>query len=285
MLGKFFGFKLKQPHFNTLDAGGGTEPEAGTGDDDKGADDGKGADGDDGHEDEPKYKVKYNGEEKEIPVSELVTFAQKGMNYDHVKDELEKLRTETGASKKEIETITKALQKYGYEGTPTEIAEVLQAKAQEVPVEDYRQQQAELERQRQEELENDPRYKKMLEHEEAMAAQMVYNQDFMELKGLFPGETAKTLQDIKNFDKFAECRAIGLSVEDAYTLANKDEVLTKKPKQKPTGDDKDHMVKAGGATSTKSTKEIPTESLQMWREAFPEATMAELKEKYNRTFT
>lgn len=43
-------------------------------------------------EEEPKYKVNFLGEEKELPVSELVTAAQKGMNYDHVKKELESLK-------------------------------------------------------------------------------------------------------------------------------------------------------------------------------------------------
>lgn len=37
-------------------------------------------------EDEPKYTVKYNGQEQELPVSQLITLAQKGMNYDHVHD-------------------------------------------------------------------------------------------------------------------------------------------------------------------------------------------------------
>ena len=41
---------------------------------------------------EPKYKVNFLGEEKELPVSELVTAAQKGMNYDHIKGELDALR-------------------------------------------------------------------------------------------------------------------------------------------------------------------------------------------------
>lgn len=41
-------------------------------------------------EDEPKYKVKFNGQEMEVPASELVAYAQKGMNYDHIREELDK---------------------------------------------------------------------------------------------------------------------------------------------------------------------------------------------------
>lgn len=38
-------------------------------------------------------RIKYNGEEKEIPLSEAVQLAQKGMNYDHVKEELEQYKS------------------------------------------------------------------------------------------------------------------------------------------------------------------------------------------------
>lgn len=38
------------------------------------------------------FKIKYNGQEQELPVSQLVTLAQKGMNYDHVYGELNQLR-------------------------------------------------------------------------------------------------------------------------------------------------------------------------------------------------
>lgn len=41
---------------------------------------------------EPRYTVKYNGQEMELPVSELIVNAQKGMNYDHVLEERDRLR-------------------------------------------------------------------------------------------------------------------------------------------------------------------------------------------------
>lgn len=43
-------------------------------------------------QEEPAYKVKYNGREFEMPVSELIVNAQKGMNYDKVYAEREALR-------------------------------------------------------------------------------------------------------------------------------------------------------------------------------------------------
>lgn len=42
-----------------------------------------------GAQDEPKYKVKYYGEEQEMTVSQLVAAAQKGMDYDNVRTKLD----------------------------------------------------------------------------------------------------------------------------------------------------------------------------------------------------
>lgn len=62
-------------------------------------------------EEEPKYKVNFLGEEMELPVSELVTAAQKGMNYDHVKSELDRLRAsaeQNGAARAMMEQMARS---------------------------------------------------------------------------------------------------------------------------------------------------------------------------------
>lgn len=41
---------------------------------------------------EPTYTVKYNGEQREVPLSELLVHAQKGMNYDRVVAQRDALR-------------------------------------------------------------------------------------------------------------------------------------------------------------------------------------------------
>jgi transcriptional regulator len=41
-------------------------------------------------------KLKYNGEEKEIPLSEATILAQKGMNYDKVQTQLQELQNDPG---------------------------------------------------------------------------------------------------------------------------------------------------------------------------------------------
>lgn len=48
-------------------------------------------------EKEQTLRIKYNGEERDIPISEAITLAQKGMNYDHVLAERDtKYRREIG---------------------------------------------------------------------------------------------------------------------------------------------------------------------------------------------
>lgn len=56
----------------------------------EGADEAQEAEGAQGEAgDEPKYKVKFYGQEMELPVSQLVTAAQKGMDYDNLRQRYE----------------------------------------------------------------------------------------------------------------------------------------------------------------------------------------------------
>lgn len=57
---------------------------------------------------ETTYTLKYNGREVNVPQAELITLAQKGMNYDHVYGELQSLRN--GA---EIQILDKFAQQNG----------------------------------------------------------------------------------------------------------------------------------------------------------------------------
>lgn len=48
---------------------------------------------------ETKFKVKYNGQEMELSQDELITNAQKGMNYDHIKSENDSLKKYSDSNK------------------------------------------------------------------------------------------------------------------------------------------------------------------------------------------
>ena len=52
-----------------------------------------------------KIKVKYNHEEKELPIDEVKVLAQKGMNYDKLVEKLQKYESDPG-----LKWLTKAAQ-------------------------------------------------------------------------------------------------------------------------------------------------------------------------------
>lgn len=97
----------------------GDDDEGDTNQDDLSTDDGQNDDGMTGeeslenppNEDEPKYTVKFNGKEMQMPLSQLIVNAQKGLNYDHVKAEKDSL---AAASAKELQALDYYAQIAGY---------------------------------------------------------------------------------------------------------------------------------------------------------------------------
>ena len=79
------------------------------------------------------------------------------------------------------------------------------------------------------------------------------------------------------------------SLYDIYRLVNFDKLTTQRAdaaKQAAINQarGKSHMEPtATGLNNTKDLAEIPQSELSVWREAFPEASMEELKKKYNDT--
>jgi hypothetical protein len=79
---------FKTPYLDEIDAGGGAATQqTGTG-----AASTTGGEG--GQQQEPKFKVKFNHEERELTYNEAVQYAQKGMKLDSILPEYEKLRTD-----------------------------------------------------------------------------------------------------------------------------------------------------------------------------------------------
>ncbi|MES1922582.1 hypothetical protein MHBO_004096, partial [Bonamia ostreae] len=99
---------------------------------------------------EPKHKVKYNGEEIELSVSDLITNAQKGMNYDHVHEDLENTRKTSATAKAELDALTAALNQYGYDGSAQEIADMLTAQQRETTPDEVRKEREQEETKQQE---------------------------------------------------------------------------------------------------------------------------------------
>lgn len=240
-------------------------------------------------EEEPKYTVKYNGKEIELPVSELIKNAQKGMNYDHVRGELEELRktkAQLEAEAKAKEQLRSVLKLYGYDGTDEEVVTMLAAQAQQITPEEYRQRQlAEQERINQL-LEQDPRYQEWKRAERLRTAQLMEIQDLQAIKAQFPEVTVDKVDDLPNYEQFMAHRFIvgpdgqlieKMSAVEAYALAN----VLGKPKNKPNPEDKDHLRAKGGSAGVDDLVDIPKNELEMWRNTFPKDSYEKLKKRYN----
>lgn len=74
-------------------------------------------------------KVKYNGQELEVPADELPAYVQKGMNYDHVYGELEQLRAAQRETAQYQQVISQFAAQAGME--PQEYLAALQRQRQE----------------------------------------------------------------------------------------------------------------------------------------------------------
>ena len=216
---------------------------------------------------EPKYKVKYNGEEMELAVTDLITHAQKGMNYDHVHQDLETTRKTSAEAKASLERLTDALSQFGYAGSPQEIADALEAQQREVEPEQVRRERKAREAQEIARTEAEA----ARADADAIRREAVFARDLLEIQRINPN--VQTLNELG--DKFFKLRAAGLDNLEAY------ELLSHKPaKKEPAG--KDHLITTGGGKGTDSAREIPKSQLAEWREDFPNDTQEQLKARYNR---
>lgn len=231
---------------------------------------------------EQRFKVKYNGQEQELTVDELIANAQKGMNYDHVRGDLEKERKTRAELETKANKYREAVTAFGYQGEDDDIITQMMAQAQQITPEEYRAQQDAQRRQLEELLTNDPRYQRMVEVEKEQAVTIAMINDLAAIKSAFPTETATDLDKIQNSDKYLEYICKGIPAVEAYKLANFDSLSGKKSKPK-TGEDKEHFIKTGGAGGVSSDVEVPASALGIWREMFPDDTPAQLKERYNKT--
>jgi hypothetical protein len=80
----------------------------------------------------------------------------------------------------------------------------------------------------------------------------------------------------------------GLGLLDAYKLANFDALISKKSEASKQAainqaKGKSHLSTTDGVSNSDELLDIPEKELSKWRAFFPDASMRELKEKYNRT--
>lgn len=201
----------------------------------------------------------------------LTTYAQKGMNYDHVYEDLVKTREISKKTKAELERLTSALNQYGYAGSPQEIADMLEAQRREVDPEQVRAEREAAEAAELARMEAEAAKREM----DRIRMEAVMAQDLLEIRSLDPN--IKALSDLG--ETFVRLRAAGISNLEAYQLVSKPKA-TGKP---DTSTGKEHLVKTSGGTSSGGLSEIPKSELYLWKEMFPNDSLTKLKERYNRS--
>lgn len=169
------------------------------------------------------------------------------------------------------------LKSFGFEGqTVDDLLVQGFAHAKGMTAEQYRAEEAARQAEMEALISSDPRVQKALEIEAQQTAQLIYQQDLLAIKTVNPTEAAMRIEDLPNFEKFAEKRAKGYDAVDAYKLCC---MTDKKPKSK--GEDKAHMIPAGGNPS--STADIPSDVLSMYKSLMPKGKMEDFIKHYNKS--
>lgn len=137
---------------------------------------------------------------------------------------------EAARAKAENERLLGALHGYGYQGSPQDIADQLEAAAKQITVEQVRAQRAEVEKKAQEALRQSPEFLRLQAERDAlsqMAAETVFRQDLSAINKAFPDAKVKSIDEIG--PQFQRLRAAGIDTLTAYAAVRQAKEAVRKP--------------------------------------------------------
>lgn len=144
-------------------------------------------------------------------------------------------------------------------------------------------------------IENNPTVRQaqqVMDQQKAEALDRQILNDIAEINKMNP--KIKTHEDLANddsfvavYEKWQKCGG-ALSLAESYELVNRDTLTSKKleaAKQAAINQakGKSHLETTKGVTIPDNTVDIPASELPVWKEAYPELSMSQLREKYNKT--
>lgn len=144
-------------------------------------------------------------------------------------------------------------------------------------------------------IENNPTVRRaqwVMEQQKAEAQDRQIQNDLAEINKMNP--KIKTVEDLSNdasftavYEKWQKCGG-ALSLAESYELVNRDTLTSKKleaAKQAAINQakGKSHLETTKGVTIPDNNVDIPENELHVWKEAYPELSMSQLREKYNKT--
>ena len=130
----------------------------------------------------------------------------------------------------------------------------------------------------------------VMQMEQQRQIEATLENDMKVISSLNPGlKTVNDVMNLPNADRLISLVQTGLTLADAYKVANFDDLMAGKSasaKQAAlnTMNGTSHLTQTDSLASAENGEvEIPNNELDAWKRAFPHATMTELRKKYNST--
>lgn len=143
-------------------------------------------------------------------------------------------KAEADKAKAAAARLQSVLNRYGYQGSPEEIADQVEAQEQKISVEQLRAVREQEAKRIREAAMNDPEFKKLKEERDAlyeMQLDQIRKGDLEKVKKAFPDVSAKDVKELG--EQFASLRANGIDAVVAYAAIKQAEGATK-PKTPPS---------------------------------------------------
>lgn len=173
--------------------------------------------------------------------------------------EIARLTREKNTADEALLRYRSAAKQYGYEGEDDDILAHMLADSKGISIDELKKEQETAKAAR----EADPEYREFMDWRAQRESEAVFAADMAEIRAAYPSEQAKSVQEIPNFEKFAELRSRDVAAVDAYRIANFDAVsdhAKAAAKAQAMREGKEHMQKIGGGGGT-AAAEIPAHVL------------------------
>ena len=228
--------------------------------------------------------VKYNKEEVKVPKSERQTLLQKGLNYDKVYDKTKALEAQLKARDEWV------AETYKDQGIKTweEFQDALAEQAREKQLEDFGVDSSVADQI----IEKDPKIQAKLREAEALkqrvaaeAAMQGLRQQIRELNEEFglKVKDENDLDQLENVAQVSEYFKMGLPLKEAYYLANRNTLDTKKLATLAAKKASTTHIVPDAKGGSGDVIELPPDVLALYREVSPGLSVEEYRKHYTKS--
>lgn len=241
-------------------------------------------DSEEARDDEPAEEEETSEEEKEetpaLQPEEISRAADEARRQ--AEEQLKTIAEEKAKNDKSIDVLMKALKNFGYEGTPEEIADMLEANRTGKTADDIRSERLIAEEELNRMIEEHPVVKEAKRlNEEAIENRnrQMFEMELRNIQKINP--EIKTLQDLQNLGENQEAfNAMirgGLHIDAAYRVI----AGNKQPKQ-AAKDTKSHIKTVNGSGTAGNSVIVPREERELIKEMIPDISDKEIDAWYKK---